>query len=91
MLLPTTYVTLVRQFAAKKSVTFLYPPPLPRSPDLAPANHILFPEVKSNLKGRRFDTISDIQINVTSETALRQLSSREAFGTLPTVPVGVQS
>ena len=38
----------------------------PYSPDLAPADYFLFPKVKSNLKGRHFDSISDIQIAVTS-------------------------
>ena len=39
----------------------------PHSPDLASADYFIFPKVKSNLKGRRFNTISDIQNNVTSE------------------------
>jgi hypothetical protein len=30
-------------------------------------DYFLFPKVKSNLKERRFDIISDIQNNVTSE------------------------
>jgi hypothetical protein len=36
------------------------------SPDLAPADFFLFPEVKSHLKGRLFVSISDIQKAVTS-------------------------
>ena len=36
------------------------------SPHLAPADHFLFPKVKSHLKGRLFDSISDIQTAVTS-------------------------
>jgi hypothetical protein len=35
------------------------------SPDLAPADYFLFPKVKSHLKGRLFDSISDIQKAVT--------------------------
>ena len=39
---------------------------LPYSPDLAPAGYFLFPKVKSHLKGRLFDSFSDIQKAVTS-------------------------
>ena len=38
----------------------------PYSPDLAPADYFLFPKVKSHLKGRLLDSISDIQPAVTS-------------------------
>jgi len=38
----------------------------PYSPDLAPADHFLFRKVKSHLKGRLLDSISDIQKAVTS-------------------------
>ena len=38
----------------------------PYSPDLAPADYFLFPKVKSHLKGRLFDSFSDIQKAVTS-------------------------
>jgi hypothetical protein len=31
------------------------------SPDLAPCDFFLFPKMKLNLKGRRFDTIAEIQ------------------------------
>jgi hypothetical protein len=33
----------------------------PHSPDLAPCDFALFPELKMKLKGRRFETMSDIQ------------------------------
>jgi hypothetical protein len=36
------------------------------SPDLAPADYFLFSKVKSHLKGRLFDSISDIQKAVKS-------------------------
>jgi flagellin-specific chaperone FliS len=32
----------------------------PFSPDLAPCNFALFPKLKMKLKGRRFETVSDI-------------------------------
>jgi hypothetical protein len=31
------------------------------SPDLAPCNFALFPKLKTKLKGRHFETVSDIQ------------------------------
>jgi hypothetical protein len=33
----------------------------PYSPDLAPCDFFLFPKMKLKLKGRRFDTIEEIQ------------------------------
>jgi len=39
----------------------------PYSPELAPADYFLFPKVKSHLKGRLVDSISDIQKAVTSK------------------------
>jgi hypothetical protein len=33
----------------------------PHSPDLASCDFSLFPKLKMELKGRRFDTVSDIQ------------------------------
>lgn len=33
----------------------------PYSPDLAPCDFFLFPKMKFKLKGRRFDTIEEIQ------------------------------
>jgi hypothetical protein len=55
---PSHNATIVNQFLAKKSLSVLYYPL--HSTDLAPADCFLFPKVKSNLKGRRFDTISNI-------------------------------
>jgi hypothetical protein len=37
----------------------------PFSPDLAPADYVLFPKVKFHLKGRLFDPFSDIEKAVT--------------------------
>jgi hypothetical protein len=34
---------------------------LPYSPDFAPCDFFLFPKMKLKLKGRRFDTIEEIQ------------------------------
>jgi hypothetical protein len=41
---------------------------LPYSPDLAPADVFLFPELKTTLQGRRFQTTEEIQ-----ENAIREL------------------
>jgi hypothetical protein len=34
------------------------------SPDLAPCDFYLFPKMKLKLKGRRFDTIEEIQVEL---------------------------
>ena len=54
----------VKQFLARRKVTVL--DHLRYSPDLAPADYFLFPKVESHLKGRLFDSISDIQKAVTN-------------------------
>jgi hypothetical protein len=42
--------------------------PLPLfSPDLVPANFFLFPKLEKTLKGRRFQTIEEIQENMIRE------------------------
>ena len=61
---PSHNETIVKQFLAQWKVTVLNHPTY--SPDLAPADYVLFPKVKSHLKGRLFDSISDIQKAVTS-------------------------
>ena len=58
------------------SSSFSHHPPY--SPDLAPVDYFLFPKVKSNLTGHRFNTISDIQNNVTSE--LKSIPAAEFCG-----------
>jgi hypothetical protein len=44
----------------------------PNSADLAPCDFALFPKLKMKLKGRRFETVSDIQ---RYSTALRKMTS----------------
>ena len=56
--------TIVKQFLAQQKVTVLDHPLY--SPGLAPVDYFLFPKVKSHLKGRLFDSISNIQKTVTS-------------------------
>jgi len=61
---PSHNATIVKQFLVQRKVTVLDRPPY--SQDLAPADYFLFRKVKSHLKGRLFDSISDIQITMTS-------------------------
>jgi len=56
---------LVRNFLAKNKTTVVPQPSY--SPDLAPADFLLFPKLKSTLKGCRFDTTDEIQKNSTNE------------------------
>jgi transposase len=52
----------------------------PYSPDLAPADFFLFPKLKSTLKGRRFQTIEEIQENAVRELrAITESAFQEAF------------
>ena len=52
-----------REFLAKHSITVLPHPPY--SPDLAPCDFFMFLMLKRSLKGRRFETISEIKANAT--------------------------
>ena len=52
---------LMQSFLAKHEITQVAQPPY--SPDLAPCNFKLFPKLKSTLKGKRFQTIDEIQEN----------------------------
>ena len=50
---------LVRQFLSNKNITVCPHPPY--SPDLAPCDFWLFPRVKMTMKGKRFESIQDIE------------------------------
>jgi transposase len=52
---------LIREFLAKQE-TIVVPQP-PYSPDMAPADFLFFPKLKSSLKGRRFQTVEEIDEN----------------------------
>ena len=56
---------IIRQFLTQKQVATLNHPPY--SPDLSPPDYFLFPKVKLQLKGARFDTIEEIQKAVTDQ------------------------
>jgi hypothetical protein len=52
----------------------------PHSPDLAPCDFFLFPEMYLKLKGRRFDTIDEIQTeSLRVLDTLRKKDFQEAF------------
>jgi histone-lysine N-methyltransferase SETMAR len=57
--------SVVVRFLARKQVTVLQHPSC--SPDLAPADFFLFPKLKSQLKGKRFQDISTIKANMTEQ------------------------
>jgi hypothetical protein len=50
-------------------------PPPPYSPDLAPWDFFLFPKMKMKLKGRRFDTVEEIQAEL--QKLLNTLTQRD--------------
>jgi histone-lysine N-methyltransferase SETMAR len=55
----------IPQFLTQKQVATLNHPPY--SPDLSHPDYFLFPKVKLQLKGARFDTIEEIQKAVTDQ------------------------
>jgi histone-lysine N-methyltransferase SETMAR len=55
----------VREFLAKHSIPVV--PYLPYSPDLAPCNFFLFPRLKSTLKGKQFQDVTEIELNMTRQ------------------------
>jgi transposase len=56
---PSHRAVIMREFLAHNSIITLPHPPY--SPDLAPCDFILFPKMKLQLKGRRFDRLEEIQ------------------------------
>jgi len=59
---PAHRAVTTNEFLAKHKIPSLPQPPY--SPDLAPCDFFLFPQLKKTMKGRRFDYIEDIQANV---------------------------
>ena len=58
---PAHVSLLIREFLTKHETTVAPQPPY--SPDLAPADFFLFPNLKSSLKGRRFQKVEEIEEN----------------------------
>ncbi|PNF27477.1 hypothetical protein B7P43_G08983 [Cryptotermes secundus] len=67
----TAYI--VQEFWAKNKMTVVAHPPY--SPDLAPCDFFLFPKMKMKLKGRRFDTVEEIQAE--TQTVLNALTKKD--------------
>jgi transposase len=53
----------VKQFLANKNITVMEHPPY--SPDLAPCDFYLFPNIKSVLKGTQFLSVEDVKVKTT--------------------------
>ena len=72
---------LVRDFLAKHATTVLPQPPY--SPDPAPADLFLFPNLKSTLKGCRFESIEAIKTNSLAHLgSIPKTAFQECFRTL---------
>jgi len=69
---------LICSYLAKHQTSVAPHPPY--SPDLAPADFFLFPKLRTTLKGRRFQTIEEIQENAIRELrAFTESAFQEAF------------
>ena len=62
-----------QHFLASKDMTVVPHPPY--SPDFAPCDFFLFPKMKIKLKGRRFDTVEEIQAE--SQKVLNTLTQKD--------------
>ncbi|UYV67222.1 hypothetical protein LAZ67_4004429 [Cordylochernes scorpioides] len=69
---PHTAVT-VQLYSAKHGIALLPQPPY--SPDIAPNDFFVYPKIKKVLKGRRFDSISEIKEN--SKNILKSLKDED--------------
>ncbi|PNF22065.1 hypothetical protein B7P43_G09729 [Cryptotermes secundus] len=67
----TAYI--VQEFLAKNKMAVVPHPPY--SPDLAPCDFFPFPKMKIKMKGRRFDTVQEIQAE--TQTALNALTKKD--------------
>ena len=68
----------MQQLLAKFGVTTL--PHTPYNPDLAPPDFFLFPRVKRELKGHRFDCIEAVQVATTKAlSSIPETDFQQAF------------
>jgi len=75
---PSHASLFIRSYLAKHQTSVVPHPPY--SPDLATAHFILFPKLKTILKGRRFQIVEEIQENATSKLrAVTESAFQEAF------------
>jgi transposase len=70
---PAHTALAMQHFLASKNMTVVCHPPY--SPDLAPYDFFLFPKMKIKLKGRRFDTVEEIQAE--SQKVLNTLTQKD--------------
>ena len=77
--MPAHASCLMQSCFSKRQITQVTQPPY--SPDLAPCDFWLFPKLKSPLKGKRFQTIDEIQENTIGQL---MVSGRTVWG--PKVP-----
>jgi len=69
---------IIREVLTKHETTIVPQPPY--SPDLAPADFFLFLKLKSSLKGRRFQTVKEIEENsIRDLRAIPQNTFQDAF------------
>ena len=74
-----SWITSCAEFFVKHEITQVTQPPY--SPDLASCNFSLSPKLKSPLKGKRFQTVTEIQENMTEQ---KMVIGRTVWG--PKVP-----
>ena len=75
---PAHRAVTTNEFLAKHNIPSLPHPPY--SPNLAPCDFILFPQLKKTTKGRRFGDIEEVQANATRQMrAITKVTSRAAF------------
>jgi len=77
---PAHAALLTRRFLTDNKMTVVPHPPY--SPDLAPSDLFLFPKLKMKLKGRRFQTVEEIQAETQAVlNTLRENDFQECFKT----------
>jgi len=75
---PAHLLLLIHSYVAKHKTSVVTHPPY--SPGLAQVDFLLFPILKATLKGRRFQTIQEIQENAIRELrAITESAFQEAF------------
>jgi len=75
---PAQRAVTTNEFLAKHNIPSLPHPPY--SPDLAPCNFFLSPQLKKTMKDRRFGYVEEIQANATRQlSAITKVTTRGAF------------
>ena len=75
---PAHRAVTTNEFLAKHNIPSFQQPLY--SPDLAPCDFFLFPQLKKTMKGRRFDYVEDIQANATRQLrAIKKCDYQRCF------------